>query len=41
MEIRTEQEGKWISPALLKGCKIWARVSNNTESYTGNNYVRG
>ena len=30
-----------ISPALLKDCKIWARVSNNTESYTGNNYVRG
>ena len=29
------------SPTLLKDCKIWARVSNNTESYTGNNYVRG
>lgn len=30
-----------LSTELLKDCKIWARVSNNTESYTGNNYVRG
>lgn len=29
-----------LSTELLKDCKIWARVSNNTESYTGSNYVR-